>query len=194
MLLASCSKKTEHTYDHVQFISSIEKTSCHLCGDRTDTPLSDYLGQCNLGIIDLNTFDAESAPVFEYTPSSDVPLMEPAGTIQFKSATFENAGMTMMINSDRGYADISIDNAVSKIEPDKISGFLCQTCLDTFSEQYFADDAPVSLAVVDFSNCVISPLITSRPTFFLGDYLIDCDFQDEGKIDLLVVYRPSRFA
>ena len=196
LLLSSCNQNSEHTHtnhDHVAFSSSIQAQDCLLCSDQSTSPLSDYFGQLNLGIIDLNTFTVEPVPIFAYTPSSDIPANQPRGTVQFKSPVLGDSQVTMMIHSDRGYAQISVEQSPSKIHPEEISSHLCPACLDAFSSEYFVEDDPVSLAVVDFSRRVISPLIPCRPNFILGDYLIDCDFEADGGIDLLLVYRPSRF-
>lgn len=198
MLFSLCDKQKEfsHTHtshNHVQFTSSIEKTDCHLCGKRTDTPLSEYLGQRNLGIIDLNTFEVEPAPIFEYSILTGELVEEACGAMKFHYPVLDGTRMTIMTDSDRGYAQISVDKFNSKIDPDKISAFLCQTCLDTLGAGYFVADDPPALAVVDFSRREISPLIVCRPWYLHGEYMVDCDFEDDGGINLLFVYCPNRF-
>lgn len=194
-LFTSCNKQSEHTHtthDHTQFVSAIEKTDCHLCGDRRDTSLSDYLGQENLGLIDLNTFAVEPAPILEYDTASGERLEGQSGTMKLHSAVLAGASVTMMTDPDRGYSRVTVGRFDSKIDPDKISAFLCQTCLDAFSADYFTEDDLPALAVVDFSLREITPLIPCRPWYFRGAYMVDCDFESDGGMELLLIYRPGR--
>lgn len=58
---------------------------------------------------------------------------------------------------------------------------------------YFEDETPVEIAVVNFAAREIRPLVASCPWFTFDNYAVDCDFEEGGKIGLLIDYCPPRF-
>ena len=46
----------------------------------------------------------------------------------------------------------------------------------------------------DLGRVVIPmPLLNAHPWFAAGNYGVDCEFKEEGEIDLLVYYCPNRY-
>ena len=58
---------------------------------------------------------------------------------------------------------------------------------------YFGDNPPMEYAVVNFSDKSIKPLIKNTTWFTFGNFDVDCDFEDNGNIDLLIHYCPPRY-
>ena len=81
-----------------------------------------------------------------------------------------------------------------QIDAKNIQKHLCQTCLDTINDMYFGDYAPSEYAVVSFADRTIRPFIQNITWFTFGDYGIECDFEENGDIDLFVVYCPPRYS
>ena len=72
-----------------------------------------------------------------------------------------------------------------------ISGF--QIDPNTINDLWFSEDAPAENAIISFAKRTIRPLMKCYPWFSAGDYGIDCEFKDNGAIDLLVHYCPNRY-
>ena len=62
------------------------------------------------------------------------------------------------------------------------------------NDLWFSEDAPAEYAIVSFAERTIRPLIKCYPWFSAGNYGIDCEFKDNGAIDLLIHYCPNRYA
>lgn len=52
---------------------------------------------------------------------------------------------------------------------------------------------PAEYAVVNYEDRTIHPLVTSTVSFGMGDYLIDCQFEENGEIRLLAAFLPIRY-
>ena len=58
---------------------------------------------------------------------------------------------------------------------------------------WFSGNAPAEYAIVSYAERTIQPLLASHPWFAAGDFGVDCEFKDDGKIGLLIHYCPSRY-
>ena len=67
LLLTACGQESSDfdpaDYEHPAYVSAIEQADCCLCGDRTDHILSDYWGQDNMGLVNVNTFEVFPLPI-----------------------------------------------------------------------------------------------------------------------------------
>lgn len=186
------SKASERSYEHIDYTSSIEKEDCYLCGDRTDHEASTYWGQDNLGLINVNIFEAFEIPINQY--SIDGKLEEvPTGVLQSNNSTLGESRVHAFTDTDRGWSNVDITPNGDGVDPDAIGQYLCEDCLDEFASNYFEHDAPIEIAAVNFATRELRPLEDSSTMFFLGNYLVDCQFQENGNVALLVVYRPLRY-
>ena len=64
---------------------------------------------------------------------------------------------------------------------------------DKINDMYFGDNPPIEYAVVNFSDKSIRPLIKNTTWFTFGNFDVDCDFEENGNIDLLIHYCPPRY-
>lgn len=96
-------------------------------------------------------------------------------------------------DTDHGWSDVDIAPKEDGIDPEAIGRYLCEDCLDGFASHYFEHDAPIEVAAINFATRELRPLEDSCTMFILGHYLVDCEFKENGIVDLLVVYRPLRY-
>lgn len=78
-------------------------------------------------------------------------------------------------------------------DPEAIGTFLCQDCLDVLAERLLVRDQPSEIAVVNFITRERRPLVERCPWFAFDNYAVDCDFQKNGSIGLLIYCSPPRF-
>ena len=96
-------------------------------------------------------------------------------------------------NPDNAYANAQLSGVQYAIDRDSVQNHLCQTCLDSINDLWFTDQAPSEFAIVSFEKRTIQPLLNAHPWFSAGNFGVDYEFKDGGKIDLLIHYCPSRY-
>lgn len=195
--LPACSEQSgdsfsERSYEHIDYVSSIEKEDCYLCGDRTDHEISLYLGQDNVGLVNMNTFDMLLVEINRYDRDGQL-IEEATGTMQMGMCSLGEVRAYTMTSVDRGYSHIDITPSGAGIDADAVGLYLCEDCLDAFASNYFEHDTPPEVAVINFATRELRPLEDSCPWFTFDNYLVDCTFEDTGKIDLRITYRPVRY-
>ena len=85
---------------------------------------------------------------------------------------------------------VNSDIAVFSCFPDGEQDF---TCLDSINSLWFTTQPPAEYAVVSFEDKTIQPPLNAHPWFAAGNFGVDCDFKDDGAIDLLMHYCPTRY-
>lgn len=193
-ILSACeaSNRSQRTYQHINFTSTIEKEDCYLCGNRTDTALAPYWGQDNLGLVNMNTLEVIRVEINTYDMYG-AQLKEERGVYLTGSSYLGESLIHVFADPDRGYSHITVYNEERTIDPEAVGTFLCQDCLDTFASRYFEDETPSEIAVVNFATREIRPLVVSCPWFTFDNYAVGCDFDKDGEIGLLIDYCPPRF-
>ena len=186
LLLVGCSSQAAAPeYEHTPYSSALAQEDCFLCGGQ-----GQYWGEDNVGIINLNSFEFVRLEINRYNGKQ---LIEkPAGYMQSGGLTGEDSYVHSMADPDRGYAHVQITGTQKPIEPAAIQSQLCQGCLDVVNDACIWG-APSEYGVVSFADHVIRPLAKEIPWFTFGNYGIECDYKDNGEINLLVVYCPPRF-
>ena len=186
LLLVGCSSQAAAPeYEHTPYSSALPQEDCFLCGGQ-----GQYWGEDNVGIINLNSFEFVRLEINRYNGKQ---LIEkPAGYMQSGGLTGEDSYVHSMADPDRGYAHVQITGTQKPIEPAAIQSQLCQGCLDVVNDACIWG-APSEYGVVSFADHVIRPLAKEIPWFTFGNYGIECDYKDNGEINLLVVYCPPRF-
>lgn len=196
-VLAGCSvdgpKTTEKKYEHVQFSSDIEKEKCAICGLHPDVPWAWYMDQENVAIVDVNTFDFCCIEINRYTPEGEQ-ITEAAGYMQSTGGKLGTHHISGMVDPDLGMARLNGILSNDTIDANAIESFLCQECLDGFASHYYEHDKVYSLAVFNFATKTLRPLVESCPWYAANNYSVDCHYEDDGKIDLVIYYCPPRFS
>lgn len=197
LLLSACSNNNQSTvdtkdYEHIPYVSELSQEECFVCGENQNHPISSYWGEDNVGILNLNTFDVLHIEINRYDDNGQ-PIEESAGYMQMHSMKCGESYVHSSDNPDRGLSNIQIQGDRKPVDAKAIQSFLCQTCLDKINDMYFGDYPPEEYAVVNFSDKSIRPLIKNTTWFTFGNFDVDCDFKENGNINLLIHYCPPRY-
>lgn len=195
LLLSACSGQksasaSPRSYEHIDFISTIEKEDCCLCGEAGS--LAAYWGQDNLGLVNVNTFEVLSVDINTYDWDG-AQIKEAQGVLVSRGGYLGESLIHMFTDPDRGDSHVDIQYVGGTVDPEAIGSYLCEDCLEAFTDCYFEDEEVPEVAVVNFSTRKLRPLVPSYTWFTFGNYAVDCDFQEDESISLLVYYCPPRF-
>lgn len=80
------------------------------------------------------------------------------------------------------------------INRDSVQQHLCQTCLASINSEWFGDDPPAEIAVVSYEDKSLHILTSSICGFSAGNYHVDCEYREDGDIDLLIFHYPLKQA
>lgn len=181
-------------YEHIDYVSTITQEDCFVCGNGGAYTVSVYWGEDNVGIVNLNTFEMMRLEINRYDDRGKL-IEEPAGYMSSvglsdkETDTFAHA----YCFPDNAYASVQITGVQYTIDRDLIQNKLCQTCLDSINSLWFTTQAPAEYAIISFEDRTIQPLLNAHPWFAAGNFGIDCEFEDDGAIDLLIHYCPNRY-
>lgn len=197
LLLTACSNGEQPSiskkeYEHIPYVSDLSQEECFVCGENPNHPTSSYWGEDNVGILNLNTFEVLYIEINRYDDNGQL-IEETAGYMQMHSMSNGESYVHSSDNPDRGLSHIQIQGNRKPVDAKAIQSFLCQTCLDKINDMYFGDYPPEEYAVVNFSDKSIRPLIKNTTWFTFGNFDVDCDFEEDGDIDLLIHYCPPRY-
>ena len=181
------------SYVHVDYVTELTQEDCFLCGNGSGPLTSHYWSEDNVGIINLNTFELMRLEINRYDHDGQL-IEEVAGNMQTSHLSGEDTYAYAYTHPDNGYSHVQITGVQYSIDRESVQGHLCQNCLDTINDLWFSEDAPAEYAIVSFAERTIRPLIKCYPWFSAGNYGIDCEFKDNGAIDLLIHYCPNRYA
>lgn len=179
----------ETEYEHIDFISTITSATCFVCSEN-----GPYWGEDNVGIVDLNTFDLLYVPINRYGDYGEL-IEEPAGVMQISSMMDQETERYVhaTIFPDNAYACVELSGVKYAIDSELVQSNLCQECLDSINSLWFTTQPPAEYAVISFEDRTIQPLLNAYPWFASGNFGIDCEFKDDGAIDLLIHYAPYRY-
>ena len=192
--ISTAREQEPEEYEHIYFISTITQDDCFVCGNNTKDPMSLHWGEDNVGIVNLNTFEVLRLEINRYGDHGEL-IEEAAGYMQ-TSSLIDNESESYAhayTFPDNGYANVNLTGVQYAIDRDSIQDHLCQSCLDSINEMWFGEDPPAEYGVLSFEDRTIRPLITCTTGFGMGNFHVDCDFEDGGKIDLLIFYCPPRY-
>lgn len=187
--IGAAQEQTPKEYEHIDYVSNITQDKCFVCGDVSEFLGSLYWGEDNVGVVNLNTFELLHLEINRYDGLGNL-VEEPAGYMSSNGLIDKETESYVHAYShpDNAYADIHITGVKYAIDRDSVQNHLCQTCLDSINEMWFTDQPPAEYAIVSFEERTIRPLLNAYPWFSAGNYGIDCDFKDDGTIDLLIHY------
>jgi len=185
-------KQEKKTYEHIDYVSAITQDDCFICGTKDDPLTAAHWSEDNVAILDLNTFEILRLEINRYGDHGELVTTE-AGYMQSYGMETETGWVHTYVHPDRGFANVNISRVEYNVDRDSVQNHLCQTCLDSINGDCFGDDPPAELAVVNYTEKTIRPLITCTTGFGAGNFYVDCEFKEEGKIDLLIFYCPPRY-
>lgn len=178
-------------YEHIDYISNITQEECFVCGANNGYA---YWGEDNVGIVNLNTFELLYLEINRYDDHRNL-IEEPAGFMSSNSMIDKGTETYVHAYShpDQAYAKVRLTGVKYAIDRDSVQNHLCQLCLDSINSLWFTDQPPAEFAIVSFEDRTIRPLLNAHPWFAAGNFGVDCEFKDDGEIDLLVYYCPNRY-
>jgi len=192
MLLTACaapdtSEPVSSEYVHTPYVSTITADNCYICGNVQSTL---YWGEDNVGILNLNTFELLYIEINRCENGKLVTT--PAGVLQTNGMSCGDSSVHATTNPDRGHSHVQITGELQPIDAAAIQSHLCQACLDKINDMHFGN-APMEYAIVNFTDKAVRPLVEHTTFFGSGNFAVDCEFKDNGEVDLLVFYCPPRF-
>lgn len=203
-LLTGCAEQSTDTPAesrpaYTGIVSSVAQEDCWLCGNRTDTTLYPYLGQNNVGLVSLNTFEVMPVVINRYDMDGTL-LEELTGVMASRHHSSQEDGFLShsFEDVDRGYAHGSVTfNEDKMLDVEKTAALLCQDCLDGLLAEIYKEGYGVG--IVNFETRELRAFEQNFTGFGLGDFYIDCDFNGADKpeyapdINFLIFYAPLRY-
>ena len=185
--------KISNRYKHVDYISNIAPEKCYICGENKKFSGFFYWGEDNVGIVNLNTFELLRLEIVRYDGRGNR-IMQTAGYMSSSSLSDPESETYVHAFTfpDNDYADVNFTGVKYAVDRESVQNRLCQNCLDSINNLEFTDQPPAEFAILNFKDRTIQPLVTSYTQLSSGNYNIDCEFQNNGKINLLVSYCPGR--
>ena len=179
-------------YEHIDYISNIAAEECYVCGKNCDTLASAYWGEDNVGLINLNNFDLLYLGINRYGDGGEL-VQEPAGVMLSCGLTDQEADSYAhaYVFPDNAYASLQITGVQYAVDRESVQNRLCQACLDSINDLWFTDQPPAEYAIISFEDRTIRPLLNSHPWFASGNYGVDCEFKDNGAINMLIHYAKA---
>lgn len=186
--------QTPKDYEHIDYVSTITEAECYVCSDSGGYTVSAYWGEDNVGIVNLNTFEMMRLEINRYGDHGEM-LEEQAGYMSSVGLSDKEADTYAHAYCfpDNAYASVQITGVQYAIDRELVQSRLCQKCLDSINDLWFTDQPPAEYAVISFENRTVQPLLNAHPWFAAGNFGIDCEFKENGAIDLLIHYCPNRY-
>ncbi len=187
-----------------KYCSSIEAENCFVCGYLENSLIPYYAKRDSIGIIHWNSQWVSDTGVRAYDDNG--------------KELFGNESMSLMANSfGDGYGRVYIremaNRGISELSAyfsdtdcvnfEKLSGLLCQNCLDKVTEFYYDQKesgnnshiGTTGFSLIDFQTRELYLLSDPCRGYMIRDYYIQYDIQeneDENYIDLAIFYAPER--
>lgn len=188
--IRACSQADEPSkYEHIDLVSKISQEECFVCGSGSDYA---YWGEDNVAILNLNTFRMHRIEINRYDAQGQL-ITEPAGVMVSGGMHEDNTYVNSFTIPDEGYAQVDITKLDYEINRDVVQSKLCQTCHDSINDLWFGDNPPAELAVVSLKERTIHGMVDTRPWFPVGEYGVDCEYEENGDVDLLIHYIAPRY-
>lgn len=207
--MKAASETAEPIFEEAEFFekkyrSGIESENCFVCGYLENSLIPYYAKRDSIGIIHWNSQWVSDTGVREYDDNG--------------KELFGNESMSLLANSfGDGYGSVYIremsNRGISELSAyfsdtdcvdfEKLSGLLCQNCLDKVTEFYYDQKesgnnshiGTTGFSLIDFQTRELYPLSDPCRGYMIRDYYIQYDIQEneaENYIDLTIFYTPER--
>lgn len=197
-LLGSCAVRNVS-----ELPSATAKENCHLCGNR-NTPMQCYIGQTNLGYLNLNTFEFTLIELQSYNEQG-FPISDKQQNLTLRSLSNESYGSKFQVSSMPDYhiaVGEIILNKNSRLDLEQTSKFLCTDCLSQLTSQIensFSLDGALDCALIDLKSKEIYCINPSVRGSFFNQYYISSNYEKNydklkpeiGTIHLNITLSPS---
>ena len=181
--IRACSQADEPSkYEHIDLVSKTSQEECFICGSGSDFA---YWGEDNVAILNLNTFGMHRIEINRYDEQGQL-ITESAGVMIRDGMHDNDTYVNSVTFPDEGYSQVEITNLAYELDRDLVQSKLCQTCLDSINDLWFGDLPPAEIAVVSLKEREIHGLVDTCPWFSVGEYGVDCEYEEDGDIDILI--------
>lgn len=186
----------EITYDHLES-KLVNAKECYLCGNNARSLMSYYRKFDTIGVISLNDWYVIDLRLKEYDSQGN--KTESDGSASMWHTNNGNISYDGTSNTSRGMADMQISLPQDyKLDENFLENNLCASCLnkvvETLEHSYFENEATetIPLCVVDFDTLELYSIQDHYRSYFIRDYLVELDFDEENEINISAYYLPER--
>lgn len=187
---------TDYNELYANYASTIQKEDCYLCGNNPNSPITPYLGENNIGLINLNTFDCFRFEVNRYENHKLIEKLVKYGNSRGWGGD-KDTGSTYDydVYCNKGYLSATLRfNSNSDLQLNRIQTFLCSDCLETVMNDYWSDERHWDIALIDFKNREINSFNQHVTGTYMSDYYITMRYNDEhDSLNLLAFLCPDRY-
>ena len=173
----------------------VPKVECFLCGNGGEFTLTEHLGQNNVGIISLNSFEVMPVEVNRYDDGGAL-IESNTGVMSMWSFKSESEGFSasLSLDADRGIANIDISpHNDADLDLSKTAQHLCVDCLNDLVSSLYR--SAYGIGIIDFDTRRLYAFQENTTAFSAGDYYIHRDIDSKyDKIQVLIVYCPLRYS
>lgn len=204
---ASCGQRQQQEQVRRDFVTEadglynicVSKEDCYLCGGKKDALYWECLGQNNVGIVSLNSFQLIPVEINRYDAAGKL-IEENVGYTKTSNIGSKDEGFSayLTISPDRGTSNAEIIFYSDKeLNLENTARHLCENHFHDFVSDLYG--SPYGIGIINFEKAKIFPLndnIISRQT---GDYYIHCDprkYGEDGKAEemaVYIIYTPLRY-
>lgn len=148
----------------------------------------------NVGIISLNTFEIAEVEINHYDPNGAL-IEERAGVFSRRSRQLgeDGAHVLMYVDPDRGHASLTLEpGSDQRADRHKAAQFLCEDCLEKILPE--GGREKMGFGAIDLATGEISTFERQLLGFGVGDFYVQCDWEEKGtELKLLIFYDPVRY-
>jgi hypothetical protein len=166
------------------------KEECCLCGSNSRSLMGMYRGKDDLGIISLNNWY-----VLDMGVGKDGDETMSGQNFSRITATGEGGCIFHVDqNHARRISEVRVEYGEENyFDPDKVRGYLCQTCLDKLldvMDVYGDSECPIGLCMIDFQTQELYSLQEQYVTYYIRDYYVKIESGEEKTVT--AVYAPEK--
>jgi len=201
--MAGCGQKQEDVPDYraeaeALYQTCAAKEDCYLCGNNSTLDWK-HLGEKNVGIVSLNTFQMLPVSINRYDDAGML-IEENTGCMESHRFVSEGNGFctNLTIVADRGIADAQLSfNNDQRLRLESTAQLLCEDHFGELVADLYGN--PYGVGIVDLESAKLFPFKENVIAFQAGDYYIHCDLEEadrEGnplKMSVYAVYTPLRY-
>lgn len=196
---AISSNRGEHievNYAHLK--SKLENTEeCCLCGNNPRSLMSYYRKFDTIGVVSLNDWYVIDLRLKEYDNQGNE-IKANKGSSLWQTDN-ENISYNGTSTASRGMADLQISFPEGyKLNEKFLESNLCPSCLskvvETLEHSFFKNEKleAIPLCVIDFETLELYSMQKHHKAYFIRDYWVELDFDEENEMNLSAYYLPER--
>ena len=207
--MKAASEAAEPIFEETEFFekkycSGIEAENCFVCGHLENSLIPYYAKRDSIGIIHWNSQWVSDTGVRAYDDNGKELFGNESTSLMANSFGDGYGSVYIREMANRGISELSAYfSDTDCVNFEKLSGLLCQNCLDKVTAFYCDQKengsnshiGTTGFSLIDFQTRKLYPLSDPCRGYMIRDYYIQYDIQeneDENYIDLTIFYAPER--